>query len=209
LEPSSEVDLGTSSILVVDDDEAICRLLATTLRSNGTRVIETASSAAEAKACLRNRRFDLVITEISMPDEDGISLMRWASEHTPGASWVVLTGHATLDAAVRALQLGALDYFTKPLESLAGLEKKVSSVLEHRRLVAEHSRLHTELEQRNTQLQANANQLEAACHLLAEQAETIAVDLRRAGTWAETSTTWCASTSGTSYCSSPTPPDTA
>jgi DNA-binding NtrC family response regulator len=180
LEPSSEVDPGISSILIVDDNEAICRLLATTLRSNGTRVIETASTAAEAKACLRKRRFDVVITDISMPDEDGISLMQWASEHTPGASWMVLTGHATVDAAVRALQLGAFDFFTKPLQSLEGLKNKVSNALEYRRLVAERSRLHTELEQRNTELQANVNQLEAACYLLAEQADTIAVDLRRA-----------------------------
>ena len=170
MEPSSEVDPGISSILIVDDNEAICRLLATTLRSDGTRLIETASTAAEAKACLGNRRFDVVITDISMPDEDGISLMQWAGEHTPGASWMVLTGHATVDAAVRALQLGAFDFFTKPLESLAGLKNTVSNVLEHRRLVAEHGRLHTELEQRNTELQANVSQLEAACHLLAEQA---------------------------------------
>jgi serine phosphatase RsbU (regulator of sigma subunit)/anti-anti-sigma regulatory factor len=93
---------------------------------------------------------------------------------------MVLTGHATVDAAVRALQLGAFDFFTKPLESLAGLKNKVSNALEHRRLVAEHSRLHAELEKRNTELQANVNQLEAACHLLEEQAETIALDLRRA-----------------------------
>jgi DNA-binding NtrC family response regulator len=180
LDASSEVEPETSSILIVDDDEVICKLLATTLRSNGTRVIETASTVAEAKACLRKRRFDVVITDISMPDEDGISLMQWASEHTPGASWMVLTGHATVDAAVRALQLGAFDFFTKPLESLAGFKNKVSNALEHRRLVAEHARLDAELEQRNTELQANVNQLEAACHLLAEQAETIAVDLRRA-----------------------------
>jgi sigma-B regulation protein RsbU (phosphoserine phosphatase) len=180
LEPSSEVDAETSSILIVDDNEAICRLLSSTLRSDGTRVIEAASTAAEAKACLRKRRFDVVITDISMPDEDGISLMQWASEHTPGASWMVLTGHATVDTAVRALQLGAFDFITKPLESLAGLKNKVSNALEYRRLVAERSRLHTELEQRNTELQANVNQLEAACYLLAEQADTIAVDLRRA-----------------------------
>jgi len=180
LEPLSEANVETSSILIVDDNEAICRLLETTLRSDGTRLIETASTAAEAKECLRKRRFDVVITDISMPDEDGISLMQWASEHTPGASWMVLTGHATVDTAVRALQLGAFDFITKPLESLAGLKNKVNNALEHRRLVAEHAHLHSELEQRNTELQANVNQLEAACHLLAEQADTIAVDLRRA-----------------------------
>jgi len=180
LEPSSEVDPGTSSILIVDDEEAICKLLATTLSSEGSRVVETASSAAEAKAYLTKRRFDVVITDIAMPDEDGISLMQWASEHAPGASWMVLTGHATVDTAVRALQLGAFDFFTKPLESLAGLECRVSHALEHRRLVAERSRLNRELEQSNTELQANVNQLEAACHLLEEQAEELAVDLRRA-----------------------------
>jgi sigma-B regulation protein RsbU (phosphoserine phosphatase) len=180
LEPSSEIDSEIPSILIVDDDQAICRLLATALRGDGEREIEIAATAAEARTRLRSRRFDVVVTDIAMPHEDGISLMQWASEHTPGASWIVLTGYATVDAAVRALQLGAFDFFTKPLESLAAFTNTVSHALEHRRLVAEHRRLHAELEQRNTELQANVNQLEAACHLLSEQADSVALDLRRA-----------------------------
>ena len=85
----------------------------------------TASTARDAKQLLANTAFDVVITDISMPDEDGIDLMNWAQEHHPGASVSVLTGYATVDAAVGALQLGAVDFVTKPLESLPGLKNRV------------------------------------------------------------------------------------
>jgi serine phosphatase RsbU (regulator of sigma subunit)/anti-anti-sigma regulatory factor len=173
-------DAAASSILIVDDDEDISRLLVATLRHDTQWPIVTASTTAEAKEHLAKRKFDVVITDISMPGEDGIDLMNWAREHAPGASWMVLTGHATVDSAVRALQLGAVDFFTKPIRSLLGIKNRVQGELEHRQLLGERDRLHESLEERNVQLQKNVQQLESACELLADQAETIRADLRRA-----------------------------
>jgi serine phosphatase RsbU (regulator of sigma subunit)/anti-anti-sigma regulatory factor len=114
-----------------------------------------------------------------MPEEDGISLMRWAREHHHGTSWIVLTGHGTLDAAVRALQLGAFDFIAKPL-NLATLRNAVGNALVQQRLRSERDRLHAELAENNKRLCQHVEELEEACLLLEEQAEMIQADLQRA-----------------------------
>jgi len=171
---------GDPSLLVVDDNQQIRELLVSALQPEGFCCIETAEGAVQARRRLEERSFDVVITDILMPDGDGIELMQWASDHCPGASWMVLTGNATVDTAVRALQLGAFDFITKPLDSLAHLRTTVRHALEHRRLVAERDGLIVELRDRNAQLATHVERLKAACSMLDEHAETIRADLCRA-----------------------------
>ena len=181
MESSNGVDPeGGPSLLVVDDNQPIRELLVNALQPEGFSCIQTAEGAVQARQRLEKRSFDVVITDILMPDGDGIELMQWASEHCPGASWMVLTGNATVDTAVRALQLGAFDFITKPLDSLAHLRKTVRHALEHRRLVAERDGLIVELRDRNAQLATHVERLKAACSMLDEHAETIRADLCRA-----------------------------
>lgn len=175
-DPSPDV----SSILIVDDDPDISRLLVRALAREPSLRIETAGTARQARELLGQSPFDVVITDISMPDEDGISLLQWANDNAPGASWMVLTGHASVDAAVRALQLGAVDFITKPLESIEAFQNTVRNALEHRHLIRERDRLNLELGKRNRQLQDNVDQLETARGLLEDQAEMTRIDLRRA-----------------------------
>jgi len=181
MESSTDVEREDGpSLLVVDDNEPIRKLLAKALQPEGFVRVETAATADEARKLLQQHVFDIVITDISMPDGDGIELMQWANDHLPGASWMVLTGHATVDAAVRALQLGAFDFITKPLQGLASLRNTVHNALEHRRLVNERNELLAALTERNDQLAEHVEQLEAACSLLDEHAEIFRADLRRA-----------------------------
>ena len=116
---------GPEAILVVDDSEGIRRMLRRTLSRGVRREVTAVGSATDARAALGKGRFDVVITDLSMPDEDGISLMQWAHEHAPEPQWIVLTGHGTLDAAVKALQLGAFDLIAKPMQGIAPLRKAV------------------------------------------------------------------------------------
>jgi serine phosphatase RsbU (regulator of sigma subunit)/anti-anti-sigma regulatory factor len=171
------------SILIVDDDEDLRALLARVLRGDPPRQIFEAASAADARAALAERRFDVVITDLSMPGEGGLSLMRWCHEHVDGppATWIVLTGYGTLDAAVEALQLGASDFFQKPLRSLEPLRNAVRNALDHQRVRAERDGLHRELEQSNQRLREHVDQLEEAYRLLRHQSDTIQTDLHRAG----------------------------
>ncbi len=170
-----------ASILVVDDDEDLRLLLVNALRGGEPRHIEEASSADEARASLSRRVFDVVITDLSMPGEGGVSLMRWAHEHRPGPSWIVLTGHGTFDTAVEALQLGAFDFLSKPIRGVEALRNAVRNAIAHQRLIAERDRLHRELEQSHDGLREHVEQVDEACRLLRQQADTIRADLHRAG----------------------------
>jgi phosphoserine phosphatase RsbU/P len=170
---------SSSSILLVDDDPAILRVLIRMLAKEQALEIATAESARAAREQLQRRRFDLVISDLAMPDEDGISLMQWANEHHPGMMWIVLTGHGTLQSAVRALQLGAFDFIAKPVNKTL-LRSAVMSALERHHLRAERDRLHADLEGSNRRLRENIEELEEACTLLEEQSQLLQADLRRA-----------------------------
>ena len=129
----------------IADDQAETVLLRL-LRGDGSPRIDAAATAAEARARLAERPYDLVITDLSMPEEGGLSLMRWGQDHCPSSAWIVLTGHGTMDAAVSALQLGAFDFLEKPLKGIGAMRKSVRNALDHQRLLAERERLHAELE---------------------------------------------------------------
>lgn len=176
----SDVEVGGGRILVIDDDDDLRRLLALMLRTENHEV-EIAASAAEARARLSHEEFDLVITDLSMPAEDGLSLMRWARSHHTGTSWIVLTGFGNYEKAVEALRLGAFDFLSKPIRERETLLHVVQKALDHQRLLAERDRLHRELEDANICLRAHVDQLREACNLLGQQADVIRADLDRAG----------------------------
>lgn len=169
------------SLLIVDDDEDLRELLVRALSDGAPRHIEQAASAGEARTLLSLRDFDVVITDLNLPGESGLTLMRWAQERHASACWIVITGYGTLDAAVEALQLGAFDFITKPIRGFEPLRNAVRNAVEQRRLTAERERLNVELERRNEALRNHVELLEEACRLLRSQADTIRADLRRAG----------------------------
>jgi DNA-binding NtrC family response regulator len=106
------------SILLVDDEERIVRNLARALRAEGHEV-QTATGVAEAQAQLAARPFDLLVVDQRMPDKTGLELLRELTASTPEGERpqvVMMTAHATVDHAVEALKLGALDFLQKPFE---------------------------------------------------------------------------------------------
>jgi sigma-B regulation protein RsbU (phosphoserine phosphatase) len=143
--------------------------------------IEAAAGAAEAKAKFARQSFDVVITDLNMPGGDGLSLMQWSQEHGIEAIWIVLTGHGTLDRAVKALQLGAFDFISKPIRAAERVRSAVRNALAQRRLTNERDRLVGQLHESNRQLHDHVDQLEQACRVLRQQAETIRADLNQAG----------------------------
>lgn len=168
------------TILVVDDEPAIRHMLATFLKRQPDRRVLESSDGFEAKTILAEEDVDLVVTDLLMPGMDGLELMRWVKEHRPGPDWIVLTGHGTFDDAVRAIQLGAFDFLSKPLPTLDMLEVAVRNALHRRRMERERAALQHTIERSNEQLRHQVNQLERACTLLMLQAETIDSDLHRA-----------------------------
>lgn len=176
----AESDPALPLVLVVDDDEDFRELLVAALVGGEPCRVEEAASADAARARLGQASYDVVITDLSMPGEGGLSLLRWSQQHCPGAEWIVLTGHGSFDAAVAALQLGAFDFLSKPLAGVEPLRKAVRNALAQRRLLRERDRLDAELRESNLSLRAHVEQLQQACRLLHEQAESVRADLHRA-----------------------------
>ncbi len=103
-------------VLVVDDDEAVCRSLRHTLSSNGFDV-DAISSAKEALELLRSNSYDIAIYDLVMPDMDGIELLRETKKINCALPVVMITAFATIDSAVEAMKRGASDYIEKPFRT--------------------------------------------------------------------------------------------
>lgn len=101
-------------ILVVDDHEDICAPLATFLARYGLEVT-TAADGEQMRRCLRTERFDLILLDVMLPGEDGLSLCRFVHEHL-GIPVILLTAMADPADRVAGLELGADDYVVKPFD---------------------------------------------------------------------------------------------
>ena len=119
---------GPARILVVDDQAAHAELLAEALIPVGYQC-QVATSADEARDLLRREGADIVITDLVLGDRDGLDLIREAQSIDPFIAVVVVTGHGTVETAVEAMQLGAVDYLRKPVD-LTGLRIRVERALE-------------------------------------------------------------------------------
>ena len=121
--------MSNARILVVDDEADIRELVQEILSEEGYAV-DVAANAAEARAACARQVPDLVLLDIWMPDTDGISLLReWQQAQSLAAPVVMMSGHGTVETAVEATRLGAVDYVEKPL-SLAKLLRTVRTALE-------------------------------------------------------------------------------
>lgn len=167
--------------LVVDDDPMVRKIVTRGLMQlNPAEVLEEQDGLA-AREVLRERTVDVVVTDVVMPELDGLALMKWAQEHRPGPLWIVLSGLDTFDAAVEALQLGAFDYLAKPPE-VPRVRVAVRNALDQLELKRERERLYAELESSNVQLAEKVDQLQQVCRVLERQATVIQADLDRAET---------------------------
>jgi flagellar assembly protein FliH len=126
-----------SSILVVDDEEAIRGLLVTLLQSAGHRV-RAVGSAREAHAALKESPVSLLITDVKLPDQDGIALLQQACELDHRMMGLVMTGYGTVDLAVQAMKAGAAEFLMKPFENNA-LQLVVNRLLDLYHLRSENT----------------------------------------------------------------------
>lgn len=115
------------TVLIVDDEPDLCELLSITLqRMNlSPRIADT---VAAAQRLLKTDPFDLCLTDMQLPDGDGLELVQWIQQYTPSVPVAVITAHGNMETAVRALKLGAFDFVSKPLD-LTGLRKLVASAI--------------------------------------------------------------------------------
>jgi FixJ family two-component response regulator/flagellar biosynthesis/type III secretory pathway protein FliH len=126
-----------SAILVVDDEEAIRELLVKLLQSAGHRV-RAVGSAREAHAALKESPVSLLITDVKLPDQDGIALLQQACDLDHRLMGLVMTGYGTVDLAVQAMKAGAAEFLMKPFENKA-LQLTVNRLLDLYHLRSENT----------------------------------------------------------------------
>lgn len=120
------------SILIVEDDITFSLMLTTWLGRKGF-VVKSSSSVSDAKRKLGGEEaFDLVISDLRLPDSDGIDLLKWLKNTHPSLPLIMMTSYAEIQTAVQAMKLGAADYIAKPLnpDELLGKIKEVVCVEE-------------------------------------------------------------------------------
>jgi len=131
-------------ILVVDDEKSICELLEITFRKEGHR-IEVAHSVEAAKRKLESQIFDIIISDIRMPGESGVDLLRFAKEIAPDSFFLLMTALPALDTAIDALNAGADRYVIKDHNHIDQLRRAVHEVSESLRWKKEAGYLRREL----------------------------------------------------------------
>jgi DNA-binding NtrC family response regulator len=137
---------GEASILVVEDDEAMRDLLAEELEDAGFDV-EAAGGASAGLERARARKFDLIITDLRMPEMDGFDLIRGVMALPEAPHIVMITAFGSIETAIRAVKLGAYDYITKPFE-IEELLLVADKALGERALRTKVARLQREVEER-------------------------------------------------------------
>jgi EAL domain-containing protein (putative c-di-GMP-specific phosphodiesterase class I) len=134
----SEVTEGSGSALVVDDDEGVRRTTGRVLTALGYDVVE-AANGHDALRFLEGKVFDVVVSDISMPEMDGIRLLREIRARDPHVQVILMTGVPTVETAVSALDYGACKYLEKPLE-IDRLEQAVGRAVSLSRLARMENR---------------------------------------------------------------------
>ncbi len=135
------------TILVLDDDRGFRGLLSTILRGEGYEVEEAATLAA-ARRLSAQRQYHLVLTDLRLPDGDGLEALRHFHETSPETPVIVITAFASVETAVEAMKLGAADYLGKPLSSPDELRLLVRRTLDARRAAHETAALREEIDTR-------------------------------------------------------------
>ena len=149
-------------VLLVDDEPLLLRSLQRILQAEGHR-IRTAESAQAAASALADPDLDVVLLDLFLGRTSGFELLeRWKQER-PEVEVIVMTGHASIESAVRCIRRGAFDYLAKPFDDVHRVRTTVGKALERRRLVRRNRQLEEELKVRSTapELVGNAPKMRA------------------------------------------------
>ena len=138
----------SAAILVVDDDAVAAELLAEVLVKEGYDV-QVAASGSEAIRLAEETPFDLVITDIRMPEASGLEVVRTLKQRRPETTLIVITAFGSFQTAVEAIQSGAYDYISKPFK-MEEMKLTVRRALEQRRLLRENQFLRQETPPRSS-----------------------------------------------------------
>ncbi len=125
-------------ILIIDDDPGFRELLETILAGEGY-AIDAGGSAGDATRFGSGKQYDLVLSDLKLPDGSGLDVLRWFAEQMPDTPVIMITAFGTVQSAVEAMKLGAADYLGKPLSSPDELRMVVAKAIDQRRMKREYA----------------------------------------------------------------------
>jgi two-component system, NtrC family, response regulator AtoC len=134
----------SARILIVDDDEGVRQVLSQSLQESGHQV-SAAESGEAAVATVRESVFDLVILDMVLPRVDGLEVLKEITALRPEAAVIMITGYASVETAIKAMKMGAVDYVVKPFR-MEEVELVVGRALERSHLRRENASLRRQLE---------------------------------------------------------------
>jgi signal transduction histidine kinase len=152
-------EIPPPKILIVDDEVAQMKALCNTLKDHGYETVGFSSGSA-ALAELAKTEFDLLLSDLMMPEMNGIELLQTALKKNPNLVGIIMTGEGTIATAVEAMKSGALDYILKPFK-LSAILPVLDRALAVRRLRLENAALAQSVRERTAQLEAANKELEA------------------------------------------------
>ena len=158
---------GEARILVVDDEDNV-RITTAAILENDGYFVDIAASGDEAISLLTISDYDLVLTDLHMEGGDGLSVLTQIRRHSPLTISVVLTGFASVESAIAALQEGAYDYLVKPCD-IDSMRHTIKRGVEHRRLMLAEQKARADLEQLNRELESRIEERTAELRLLNEE----------------------------------------
>jgi signal transduction histidine kinase len=151
-DPGGFVTFSQAARLLVVDDEESLRITTAAIFEKEGYVVDTASSGDEAIDLLGKEDYDLVLTDLHMEGGDGLSVLNQIRRHAPLTISVVLTGFASVESAIAALQEGAYDYLIKPCD-IESMKHTIRRGVEHRRLMLAEQKARADLQQLNLDLE--------------------------------------------------------
>ncbi|MDP2107183.1 MAG: response regulator [Desulfobulbaceae bacterium] len=162
------------TILVIDDDPTTLNLLVNRLSNAGFSPVTTKNSA-EALTLLRNQSFDLILTDLVMPEIDGFQVLSTVTHEDPELPVIIISGQAGINESIKALRLGAWDFVTKPID-VALLIHQINKALERAALLKENTnyrhKLKAEVEARTAELYKRTQELEDSNNALRHEIQT-------------------------------------
>jgi len=147
-------------LLIVDDEPVILQILKAVFDDEPVR-LTCVGTGNDARRVLEEQGCDLLITDKNLPDTNGLELLQLAKELNPFTEVIVITGYASLETALAAMEHDAFDYVVKPLNNVFDIRKKVRRALEKQDLALENQRLLRDLQDRNKDLQSALEETKA------------------------------------------------
>ena len=153
----SEVE-STQTLLLVDDEPVILELLRTIFQDTDY-VLHCCADGEAALAVMETHEIDVLLTDKNLPGVGGLELVQHLKQLRPDSEAIVLTGYASLDTALRAMELNVFDYILKPPKDVFEIKRKVHQAFEKQRVVRENTRLLVELKEKNETLERTLHEL--------------------------------------------------